>query len=201
VTALVVEPEQVAAIAAAIARAPLVAFDLEFLSQERLVPELCLIQVAWTQHAAFDAAAHAAGSPAPGPGPALELALVDPLAVDVRPIVDAIAAHACAVAHAARQDLQLLATRFGASVRGIADTQVMAAFAGLGDQIGLAALAGELAGVTLAKEHQWTDWARRPLAPAQLAYAAADVRHLPSIYAELAARLGERVPWARAEPP
>lgn len=198
-TALVVEPEQVAAIAAAIARAPLVAFDLEFLSQERLVPELCLIQVAWTQHAAFDAAAHAPGAPGPGPGPEPALALVDPLAVDVRPIVDAIAAHACAVAHAARQDLQLLATRFGASVRGIADTQVMAAFAGLGDQIGLAALAGELAGATLSKEHQWTDWARRPLAPAQLAYAAADVRHLPAIYAELVARLGERVAWARAE--
>ncbi len=194
-TALVVEPEQVAAIAAAIARAPLVAFDLEFLAQERLVPELCLVQVAWTPHAAWDAAAPAGGSREPAP----ELALVDPLAVDVRPIVDAIAAHACAVAHGARQDLQLLATRFGASVRGIADTQVMAAFAGLGDQIGLAALAGELAGATLAKEHQWTDGGRRPLAPAQLAYAAADVRHLPAIYGELAVRLGARVAWARAE--
>jgi len=103
------------------------------------------------------------------------------------------------VAHGARQDLQLLAARFGASVRGIADTQVMAAFAGLGDQVGLATLAGQLAGATLAKEHQWTDWARRPLAPAQLAYAAADVRHLPEIYGRLAARLGERAAWARAE--
>lgn len=190
-TALVVEPEEVAAIAAAIARAPLVAFDLEFLSQERLVPALCLVQVAWLPHGAFDVAELAGGSP--------ELALVDPLAADVRPIVDAIAAHACAVAHAARQDLQLLATRFGASVRGLADTQVMAAFAGLGDQIGLAALAGELAGAALTKEQQWTDWARRPLAPAQLAYAAADVRHLPEIYGRLTARLGARVAWARAE--
>jgi ribonuclease D len=191
VTALVAEPAQVAAIAEAIARAPLVAFDLEFLAQERLVPTLCLVQVAWTAHEAYDAAEIGSGSP--------ELALVDPLAVDVRPIVEAIAGHACAVAHAARQDLQILATRFGASVRGIADTQVMAAFAGLGDQVGLAALAGQLAGATLAKEQQWTDWARRPLAPAQLAYAAADVRHLPEIYGRLAARLGERVAWARAE--
>jgi ribonuclease D len=193
VTALVVEAEEVAAIAAAIAGAPLVAFDLEFLAQERLVPALCLVQVAWTprEHERLDASAIAGASP--------ELALVDPLAVDVRPIVDAIAAHACAVAHGARQDLQLLATRFGASVRGISDTQVMAAFAGLGDQIGLAALAGELAGATIAKELQWTDWARRPLAPAQLAYAAADVRHLPAIHGRLTARLGERVAWARAE--
>jgi ribonuclease D len=191
VTALVVEPEEVAAIAAAMARAPLVAFDLEFLAQERLVPALCLVQVAWTPHEPLDAAAIAGASP--------EVALVDPLAVDVRPIVDAIAAHPCAVAHAARQDLQLLAARFGASVRGLADTQVMAAFAGLGDQVGLAALAGELAGATLGKELQWTDWAQRPLAPAQLAYAAADVRYLPEIYGLLAARLGERVAWARAE--
>ncbi len=200
-TALVVEPEQVAAIGAAIGRASLVAFDLEFLAQERLVPTLCLVQVAWTprEHEALDAAAPA-GVPARGePLPPPEVALVDPLAVDVRPIVDAIAAHACAVAHGARQDLQLLAARFGASVRGLADTQVMAAFAGLGDQIGLAALAGELAGATIAKEHQWTDWARRPLSPAQLAYAAGDVRHLPAIYARLAARLGERMAWARAE--
>ena len=190
---LVVEPGAVAAIAEAIGRAPLVAFDLEFLSQERLVPALCLVQVAWTPHETWDAAAAAGGSFEPA------IALVDPLAVDVRPIVDAIAAHACAVAHGARQDLQLLATRFGASVPGIADTQVMAAFAGLGDQVGLAALAGELAGAVIGKELQWTNWARRPLDPAQLAYAAADVRYLPEIYGKLVARLGERVAWARAE--
>jgi ribonuclease D len=195
VTALVVEPEEVAAIAAALARAPLVAFDLEFLAQERLVPTLCLIQVAWTHHEAFDAAVIAGASA----DPEVKVALIDPLAVDARPIVDAIAAHARAVAHAARQDLQLLAARFGVSVRGIADTQVMAAFAGLGDQIGLAGLAGELAGATLGKELQWTDWAKRPLDPAQIAYAAADVRYLPQIYVRLAARLGERVAWALAE--
>ncbi|HWU87814.1 MAG TPA: hypothetical protein VN253_11090, partial [Kofleriaceae bacterium] len=190
-TALVAEPEQVAAIAAAIERAPLVAFDLEFLAQDRLVPALCLLQVAWTAHDPLDAAALAEGSPA--------VALVDPIAVDPRPIVDAIAAHPRAVAHAARQDLQLLAARFGASVRGLADTQVMAAFAGLGDQIGLAALAGQVVGATLGKDQQWTDWARRPLSEAQLAYAAGDVLHLPAIYGLLAGRLGERMAWASAE--
>lgn len=191
VSALVVEADVIATIAAAIARSPLVAFDLEFLAQERLVPTLCLVQVAWLDHE---------GSDAPeGGGGSLRVALIDPLAGDAKPVVDAIAAHACAVAHAARQDLQLLAVRFGASVRGIADTQVMAAFAGLGDQIGLAGLASELVGVTLGKELQWTDWAQRPLTPAQLAYADADVRHLPTMYEILVERLGERMPWARAE--
>jgi ribonuclease D len=125
--------------------------------------------------------------------------LIDPLAVDVAPLVRSLAAHPCAVAHAPRQDLALLATRFGVAMPGIADTQVMAAFAGIGDQVGFAALANELLGLTLDKELQWTDWAARPLSDAQLAYADADVRHLPAIYARLAARLGDRLAWARAE--
>lgn len=214
-TALVVEPAEVAAIAAAIERAPLVAFDLEFLAQERLVPTLCLVQVAWPVHGPLDAAAGAgdagdgvaragdAGGVVAGREVALgeppAIALVDPLATDVRPLVEALAAHPRAVAHGSRQDLQLLATRFGVSVRGIADTQVMAAFAGLGDQVGLAALAGELAGASIAKDLQWTDWAQRPLSPAHLAYAASDVRYLPYLYERLAARLGPRLPWALAE--
>src|SRR5262249_23658850 len=51
---VVSEREEVAEVAAAIARAPLVAFDLEFVSADRLVPVLCLIQIAWVD--ALDAA-------------------------------------------------------------------------------------------------------------------------------------------------
>ncbi|HLL21764.1 MAG TPA: HRDC domain-containing protein [Kofleriaceae bacterium] len=202
-TALVAEAAQVAAIADALAAAPLVAFDLEFLAQDRLVPTLCLVQVAWLpnqQH--LDAVAGAIVSPewakivsATPP----EVALVDPLAVDVGPIVRALAAHRRAVVHAGRQDLQLLATRFGIAMPQILDTQVMAAFAGIGDQVGFATLANELLGTSLGKELQWTDWARRPLSDAQLAYADSDVRHLPAIFARLAAQLGPRLAWAQAE--
>lgn len=182
---LVVEQDAVATIATALSEAPLVAFDLEFLAQDRLVPTLCLLQVAW--HDGLDAAT----------GP--DVALVDPLAVDVAPIVAALAAHPCAVVHAGRQDLQLLAARFGVTMPAIVDTQVMAAFAGIGDQVGFATLANELLGTSLGKELQWTDWGRRPLSDAQIAYADADVRHLPAIYLQLAARLGPRLAWARAE--
>jgi len=208
VTLLVVDDAEVAAIAAAISSAPLVAFDLEFLSADRLVPTLCLIQVAWLPgHETLDALA-APNVPAEGPGStgaglaapsAPTIALIDPLNVDARPVIEAIAAHACVVAHAARQDLQLLATRFGIAISSLADTQVMAAFAGIGDQIGFASLANQLLGTTLGKEQQWTDWAARPLSAAQLTYADADVRHLPAIYAKLAALLGGRLAWARIE--
>jgi ribonuclease D len=192
-TSLVVEGDAIAAIAASIGSAPIVAFDLEFLAQDRLVPTLCLVQIAWLEHVRLDAPAAAIVAAPP------VVRLVDPLAVDIEPIVRALAAHPCAVAHAPRQDMVILAARFGVAMPAIVDTQVMAAFAGCGDQIGFAALANELLGTSLGKELQWTDWAARPLSDAQLAYADADVRHLPAIYAKLADRLGERLAWARAE--
>lgn len=194
-TTLVVEgdADAVAAIVASIHAAPLVAFDLEFLAQDRLVPTLCLVQIAWLEHVRLDAPAPAIVSARP------VVRLIDPLAVDVAPIVRALAAHPCVVAHAPRQDLAILAARFGVAMPAILDTQLMAAFAGIGDQVGFAALANELLGLRLGKELQWTDWGARPLSDAQLAYADADVRHLPAIYAKLADRLGDRLAWARAE--
>ncbi len=190
----VADPAEVAAIAAAITAASLATFDLEFLSADRLIPTLCLVQVSWLPpHVSLDAPmATIVALP-------VELAILDPLAVDVSPVIRALAAHPCVVAHAPRQDLALLATRFAVAMPTVADTQIMAAFAGLGDQIGLAALGNELLGLSLGKELQWTDWGQRPLSPAQLAYAADDVRHLPALYAIMRERLGERMPWALAE--
>lgn len=180
------------AIVASVAVSPVAAFDLEFLSADRLVPVLCLVQVAW-----LDAGAGSDAAAAPS------VALIDPLAADVRGLVEALAAHPCCVVHGGRQDLGILATRFGIAMPGIVDTQILAAFAGLGDQIGFGPLAKELLGLDLDKGPQWTDWARRPLSDKQLAYARADVEHLPAIHAKLVARLGgptgERVGWARAE--
>ncbi|MDB4952467.1 MAG: Ribonuclease [Myxococcales bacterium] len=190
-SALVIEPSDVAATAAAIASAPLVVFDVEFNSADRLVPQLCLLQVAWVDH--WDAAKPAFVPQVP------EVRLVDPIAGNAEPVVRALAAHPLVIAHAPRQDLGLLATKFGITIPGILDTQLMAAFSGIGDQVGLAALTSDLLGIQLAKEMQWTDWAKRPLSDAQLVYADADVRHLPALYAKLAAKLGDRMAWVREE--
>ena len=187
----VTEPDEIAEVARAIAKSPLAAFDLEFVSQDRLVPILSLLQVAWLDD--LDASTDAIVAAVP------QIRLIDPMVGDAGPVVRALATHPLVVAHAPRQDLALLATKFSTSMVGLVDTQLMAAFCGLGDQVGLAALAHELVGVALDKEQQWTAWERRPLSDAQLAYAAADVRYLPAIYAKLAARLGPRLAWARAE--
>ncbi len=188
------DPSEVAAIAAEIAGAPLATFDLEFLSAERLIPSLCLVQVSWfPSHTRLDVPESVIVATVP------QVRLLDPLAVDVRPVIAALAAHPLVVAHAPRQDLGLLYARFQIAMPNVIDTQLMAAFAGIGDQVGLATLALELLGMSLAKEQQWTDWGKRPLSEAQLAYADADVRHLPALFARLRTRLGGRLPWVRAE--
>jgi len=195
---LVTEPKDVEAVAAELAEAPLVAFDLEFVSQDRLIPTLCLIQVAWLgKDITLDAPGAEIVAKIVAAEP--EVRLIDPLATDAGPIVRALAAHPLVVAHAPRQDLGLLATRFGTSMPGIVDTQLMAAFCGIGEQVGLAALGNDLLKLSLSKDNQWTDWARRPLSDAQLSYAVADVRHLPALYAKLAEQLGSRLPWVKEE--
>ena len=49
-------------------------------------------------------------------------------------------------------------------------------------RVGLATLTKMTLGATLSKEQQCSDWSRRPLAPAQLAYAAADAFYLNLIF-------------------
>ena len=188
---LVAEAAEVAAISEAISGASLAAFDLEFLTADRLVPTLCVVQVSWLSEP-LDAPVDAIVAARP------EVRVIDALHVDARPVFEALAGHPRTVVHAARQDLAIIG-RSGIAMPKVIDTQVMAAFAGLGDQVGLGALTTELLGFPLAKEQQWTDWAKRPLTEAQLAYAVADVRHLHAIYAKLAAKLGERMTWALAE--
>jgi ribonuclease D len=78
------------------------------------------------------------------------------------------------------------------------DTQIAAAFAGLGPALSYAALILVLLDVPLAKGETRTDWMRRPLSPEQLRYAADDVDYLPEAAAELERRLIAlgRLEWA-----
>jgi ribonuclease D len=184
--ALVTDPAEVAAIAGACAAAGTMALDVEFVSQDRFRPDLALVQVAWCPD----------GDPA-----SVEVRLLDPTAVDVGPVIALCGGAVAVIAHAPRQDLQILGARFGVRARRVFDTQTAAAFAHHGDQVGYGRLVEAVLGVRLGKEAQWTDWLRRPLAAEQLRYADADVRYLPALAANLRAsieRLG-RAAWVAEE--
>jgi len=62
-------------------------------------------------------------------------------------------------------------------------------------------LARALANAQIDKAHRFSDWAARPLSPAQIAYAAADVTHLRRIYTGLIAKLERdgRTAWVAEE--
>jgi ribonuclease D len=105
------------------------------------------------------------------------------------------------VMHAPSADLTLLGLAFGTRPENLLDVQIVAGFVGLGAGQGLATLLERVLGVKLDKGERYTDWSRRPLSEAQLAYGAADVAHLLPLADELGRRaeaLG-RTEWVAEE--
>ena len=159
-----------------------VTVDTEFIRERTYWPELCVVQLAGDD----------------------EVALIDALApgLDLAPLGDLLADQAVVkVFHAARQDIEIFVLKFGDVPRPLFDTQVAAMVAGFGDQVGYEALVGGLTGGSIDKAHRFSDWSVRPLSPAQIAYAAADVTYLRDIYRKLRARLEEdgRLAWVAEE--
>lgn len=116
--------------------------------------------------------------------------LIDPLALgDLGPLGGVFSdPHVCLVLHAGDNDLIHLKQRYGFSFGGLFDTAIAARFLG-GKALGLDTLLAQYLGVTLPPSRQKDDWSARPLTEAQVAYAAADVRHLIA----LKDRLGEEL--------
>ena len=103
--------------------------------------------------------------------------------------------------HAARQDLEIFQTTAGVLPEPFFDTQVAAMVCGYGDQVGYETLVRQIARAQVDKSSRFTDWSRRPLSAAQMAYALADVTHLRRIYEVLSKRLEEtgRAAWVEEE--
>ena len=117
--------------------------------------------------------------------------LVDPLAgLDLGPLFGLLAGRRLLL-HGADYDLRLLSRGYGFHPREIFDTMLAAQILGQ-KEIGLAALLSGRLGVTLDKSSQRADWSRRPLTPALVTYAAADVLHLHELVALLDADLSAR---------
>ncbi len=159
-----------AAICAQACQQPLVALDTEFVWTNTYRPLLGLIQLAWdAQHAV----------------------LIDPLAIsDPRPFAALLASPtSLKVFHEAASDLPILCRWCHTLPAHVADTRIAAGFCGLTASLSLKKLIKEFLGLELAKTETRTDWLKRPLTEAQLAYATDDVACLPAVYGELARRM------------
>src|SRR3974377_2018046 len=150
-----------------------VTVDNEFLRESTYYPHLCVAQMA---------------SPD-------EAVVVDALAEGVKlaPFFALMAnENVTKVFHAARQDIEICWHEANLIPRPIVDTQVAAMVLGYGDSISYDQLVQRITGDSLDKSHRFTDWTRRPLSEAQLAYAISDVTHLRDVYLKLVDDLKQR---------
>jgi ribonuclease D len=167
---------------ARMARHPFVTVDTEFLRESTYYPQLCVAQMASTD----------------------EAVVIDALAqgMDLAPFFALMAdENVVKVFHAARQDIEICWHEAGLIPRPIVDTQVAAMVLGYGDSISYDQLVARITGDSLDKSYRFTDWTRRPLSDAQLAYATSDVTHLRDVYLKLSTDLDARgrIDWVREE--
>ena len=125
--------------------------------------------------------------------------LVDPVAVgDLSPLAEVFRSPGVKVIHSASEDIEVFYRFLGALPEPLFDTQIAGAFAGAGAFLSYQKLVALYLGIELAKEETRTDWMARPLSPAQLAYAAADVAFLIPLHERLRRDLESlgRLSWA-----
>src|SRR5215471_404872 len=150
-----------------------VTVDTEFLRETTYYPLLCVAQMATSDEAiVIDALA-----------PELNLVPFFELMANERVLK---------VFHAARQDIEIVWHQAKLIPRPIFDTQIAAMVLGYGDSISYDQLVHRITGDVLDKSHRFTDWSRRPLSGAQVAYAISDVTHLRDVFLSLSADLERR---------
>lgn len=169
---LIQDPAELDAALFRLRSADRLALDTEFMRERTYHPQLCLVQIATET----------------------DCVLIDPLAgLDLGPLHELLQDRArLKILHAARQDLEVLLLVGGQVPGPLFDTQVAAALLGYPAQVGYAELVARQLGHSIDKGQTRTDWSKRPLTAAQLAYAADDVRHLLVLHAELQTALAAR---------
>lgn len=103
------------------------------------------------------------------------------------------------VLHSGSEDLEVLRHALDAIPEPLVDTQIACAMLGQPLQLAFQGAAKWLFDVDIDKEHTRSNWLKRPLAPAQLHYAAMDVVLLPLMFEELKARLEAAGRWSWLE--
>ena len=160
---------------------PFIAIDTEFVRTNTFYPKIGLLQIA--DHS--------------------KCYLVDPLSIqDWSCFTNLLANPGCTfVIHSCGEDLNLLNTTLGQIPLRIFDTQIAAAFLGLGYSISYQALVAKLFSIDLPKDETRSDWLNRPLSETQLLYAANDACYLLKIqkvlYQQLIAE--NKLNWLESE--
>ena len=101
---LIEDPDDLGTVVDELRDAPEYAVDTEFHRERTYFPTVALVQIAW-------------------PG---QIVLIDPLAVDLRPLARVLDGPGLAVMHAASQDLEVLQRACGAIPSRLLDTQLAA---------------------------------------------------------------------------
>ena len=137
--------------------------DTEFVREKTYFPDLCLIQIGWTDDAA----------------------IIDPLAkdIDLSSFFDVLTnQNVLKVFHSGRQDIEIFYNLSGKLPSPIFDTQIAAMACGFGVSVAYDTLVRVITGVELDKSSRLTDWTKRPLQKKQLEYALRDVTFLIPCY-------------------
>ncbi len=161
---------------------PLLAFDTEFVSEDRYQPELCLLQVASGDR----------------------IAIIDPLKIgnNLETFWDLLGrGDHVTVAHAGREEFRFCFRFAGMRPANFFDVQIAAGLVGLEYPAAYSTLVSKIAGKNLDKGETRTDWRRRPLSGSQLQYAAQDVLYLGEIHRKISKRLEKfgRTQWLAEE--
>lgn len=146
-----------------------IAFDTEFVSENRYRPQLCLIQIATES----------------------ELAIIDAIALTNLDLFWEllVAGNHLTLVHASREEFLFCFRAVGRRPRRMFDVQYAAGMIGLEYPAAYGNLVSKLLNISLEKGETRTDWAKRPLTAAQIRYALQDVIYLKPIYDKINARL------------
>lgn len=128
-----------------------------------------------------------------------QVSLIDPNHIDdFSPFIRLLAnPKVVKVLHASSEDLEVFQHYFQQLPMPMLDTQIIAAFLGLGNSVGLASLLKHYFGLEMDKGASRTDWLARPLSDTQLYYAAADVWYLLPLYVRMQQALSQTA-WQSA---
>jgi ribonuclease D len=157
------------------------AIDTEFMRSSTFYPQTALFQV----------------------GDGQGCYLIDPLIIeDFEPFKNLMVnPDVTKVLHSCSEDLEVFQTFLEVVPTPLFDTQIAAAYVGLGFSLGYAKLIECLLNVSVPKDETRSDWLQRPLSQSQMQYAALDVAYLMVAYGVLLKKLkaNRRLSWIQED--